>query len=215
MSSSQSRIPVHLKPRPGEPVMFQSAVLERLSKVPPVLVLLLYSPLIIAFLLYSIFESELGLPRIVVYFLLGLLFWTLFEWLFHRWVFHFSPRTNLGFRIQFLMHGVHHQYPRDEERLVMPVAVSGVVAVVMWFLFESLLGVRALAFYPGFVFGYLCYDMIHFSIHHFKVPLNPILRPIWLHHRDHHFKDPGRGFGVSTPLWDFVFEFLRAPGRRT
>ena len=87
MSASQSLIPDHLKPRPGKPVMFQSTVLERLSKVPPALVLLLYGPLIIAFLLYSIFESELGLPRIGVYFLLGLFFWTLFEWLFHRWVF--------------------------------------------------------------------------------------------------------------------------------
>ena len=185
--------------------MFESPLLERLSKVRPSLVLLLYVPVVVAFLIYAVLWLQLGLGRVALYFAAGVLFWTIFEWLFHRFVFHFQPNSELGFKIQFLIHGVHHQYPKDEERLVMPVAVSGLVAIAVWLLMEAVIGSPAYALFPGFVFGYLCYDMIHFSIHHFKTPRSPVLKTIWLHHLDHHYRDPGNGFGVSSPLWDWVF----------
>lgn len=185
--------------------MFESPLLERLSKIHPATVPLLYVPVIIAFIVYALAYAGLGVGQFLLLFASGLVFWSLFEYLFHRFFFHFQPASSFGYRLQFIVHGVHHQYPRDKERLVMPIGVSISIAVALWFVFEAVFGARAFGFFPGFVFGYLCYDMIHFSIHHFKLPANAVLKRVWLHHLDHHYRDPGKGFGVSSPLWDYVF----------
>src|SRR5438045_2986065 len=58
------------------------------------------------------------------------------------------------------------------------------------------------------VFGYVCYDMLHYATHHFAMK-----RGIWLwlkqYHLRHHFKDDHVGYGISSPLWDLVFRTTR------
>ena len=65
-----------------------------------------------------------GFPVIVVsgFFLLGVLLWTLLEYLIHRYIFHYEPKTGVGKRLHYIIHGVHHDYPNDGKRLVMPQA---------------------------------------------------------------------------------------------
>jgi len=203
MQAANARIPEHLMPQPGTAVMFEQGWLERLSKIRPGTVLAIYLPIVLVLAVYGL----LRLPpaTFVALLVAGLAFWTLFEYLFHRFVFHFSPRTDFGYRLQFIIHGVHHQFPHDKDRLVMPVSVSISVAMLLGVLFWAVLGALTPPFFAGFVLGYLAYDMVHYSIHHLPVPTNALGRLVWKSHLAHHFSDPTRSFGVSTPLWDFIF----------
>ena len=144
-------------------------------------------------------------------FVLGIAFWTLFEYFFHRYVFHFTPTGALQERISFLFHGVHHQYPNDKKRLVMPITLSLLIALLLFALFSAIFGNSVWAFWAGFMLGYLAYDMTHYSIHHFKHPKTPWLKNIWKAHIDHHFRDSNKGYGVSSPIWDHVFGTLQSP----
>ncbi len=136
-----ARIPEHMAPQRGEIRLFKNPVLERLSKISPVTVFAVYFPIIV-FFVWKSFAIGIPVGVFVVMFLAGLAFWTLFEYFFHRYVFHFSPKGELQKRISFLFHGVHHQYPNDKKRLVMPITLSLAIAVLLlsltWVLFGTL-----------------------------------------------------------------------------
>lgn len=55
-----------------------------------------------------------------------------------------------------------------------------------------------------FIVGYLCYDYTHYAVHHFDLQ-SSVGRYLKRHHMQRHFRDPNRNFGVSSPLWDWVF----------
>ena len=102
------------------------------------------------------------------------------------------------------MHGVHHDYPNDSKRLVLPPSVSIPLAVLFYFLFNALLGpALAAPFYAGFVTGYLVYDMIHYAVHHADIKSKWFIE-LKTHHLKHHFKDPDKGYGVSSKIWDKI-----------
>jgi 4-hydroxysphinganine ceramide fatty acyl 2-hydroxylase len=138
-------------------------------------------------------------------FVLGVFVWTLTEYLLHRFVFHYQPTSEFGKRIHFMTHGVHHDYPSDSKRLVMVPSVSIPLAALFYGLFLLISGpFYVLPFFAGFIFGYICYDEIHYATHH--APLKGGVG-LWLkhHHVLHHYRNPDRGYGVSSPLWDYVF----------
>jgi 4-hydroxysphinganine ceramide fatty acyl 2-hydroxylase len=188
--------------------MFESDFLEFFSHVHPVTPLVIYVP-VIGYMFYLAFWERRLAPLVVAgLFLFGFLFWTLLEYLIHRYAFHYEPKSGLGKRFHFMLHGVHHDYPNDASRLVMPPSVSIPLALVFYGIFLVLFGRYAPAPFAGLVFGYLCYDMIHYAIHHF-----PMNRGVWLwlkqYHLRHHYQDDHHGYGVSSPLWDFVFRTRR------
>ncbi len=197
------RIPEYMAPQQGDIRLFKNEFLERLSKISPITVLAVYLPIIV-FSVWKSFDVGVTSSSFAGLFFAGFIFWTLFEYIFHRFVFHFVPRGALQERISFLFHGVHHQYPNDKQRLVMPITLSLLIAVVLLLLFSALFGQLVWAFFAGFLFGYLAYDMIHYSIHHFKKPGPKWLGNIWKSHLDHHFRDSSKGYGVSSPLWDKI-----------
>lgn len=211
MKASQAeRIPDHMAPQKGDIRLFDNVLLERLSKISPVTVLAVYLPLILISAWKS-FDVGVSAGVFMATFLFGIVFWTLFEYIFHRYVFHFTPRGAFQERISFLFHGVHHQYPNDKKRLVMPITLSLAIAALLFLLFALLLNDLVWAFWTGFMLGYLSYDMMHYSIHHFKRPKTRLLKNIWKSHIDHHFRDSNKGYGVSSPLWDHVFGTLQKP----
>ena len=87
----------------------------------------------------------------------------------------------------------------------MPISVSIPLSLVLFWLFREVLGSLAWGFFSGFVCGYLIYDMVHYSIHHWTTTKSPVLRWIRHHHMAHHYKDTNKGFGVSSPFWDRIF----------
>lgn len=202
------RIPEHMAPQKGDIRLFENNLLERLSKISPVTVLAVYTPVII-FATWKSFSIGIPAGTFIALFLFGLAVWTLFEYLFHRFVFHFTPKGPVQERISFLFHGVHHQYPNDKKRLVMPISLSLIIGVALFLLSAPLFGDWMWAYSAGFAVGYLAYDMTHYSIHHFKPPNSRFFKAVWKSHLDHHFRDANKGYGVSSPVWDHVFRTVQ------
>jgi len=194
--------------------MFKSDFFEWFSRIHPATPFVAWLP-VIAFLLYRSHERHrLGLSATLGLFLLGLFTWTLSEYTLHRFVFHWVKDTPAGRRIHFVLHGVHHEYASDKDRLVMPLGASIPIASFFYAIFFLALG-RTLGepAFAGFLLGYLGYDGTHYAIHHFKQHTR-IGRYVRRHHMLHHHADNDGGFGVSTPLWDIVFGTMPRPKRR-
>ena len=184
--------------------MFENNLLEFFSHVHPTVPLMIYLP-VIAYMFYlGIWERGLALGAFAGFFFLGILAWTFVEYVIHRYAFHYEPKSAWGKRFHFMMHGVHHDYPNDSSRLVMPPSVSIPLAFIFYGLFSIVFGRYAPAAFAGLVFGYLCYDMIHYATHHFSMRAG-IWQRLKQYHLVHHYKDDHVGFGVSSPLWDCVF----------
>jgi dihydroceramide fatty acyl 2-hydroxylase len=151
-------------------------------------------------------------------FLFGWLLWTLLEYLLHRYVFHMAASTPEKRFRQFMAHGYHHEFPNDKYRLVAPPLMSWPLAVVVGGLFRLAFGPETwLMVFAGTCTGYIAYDWIHYYTHHFR-PRNPVGKWLKSYHLLHHFdENHGRKrYGVSSPLWDFVFGTylpLRKTGR--
>ena len=95
--------------------------------------------------------------------------------------------------------------PSDAKRLVLPPSVSIPLALGFYFLFKAILPANDIwGFFPGFILGYLFYDISHYAIHHFNFKGN-IWKTIKQHHMLHHYQDPNKGYGVSSPFWDKIF----------
>lgn len=184
--------------------MFKNDFLEALSRVHPSVPVIIYLPVILYVLYISVADYSLQFLTIIGLFIFGLFIWTITEYVLHRFVFHFKPKSQLGEKIHFIFHGVHHDYPSDSRRLVMPPSVSVPLALLFFFLFHNLIGsIYVYPFFAGFLTGYLFYDITHYAIHHFNMHSK-----FWLeiknHHMRHHYLDPNKGFGVSTPIWDMI-----------
>ncbi|MFA6234223.1 MAG: sterol desaturase family protein [Bacteroidota bacterium] len=185
--------------------MFQNDIVEFFSRAHWTVPLLVFIPIIVAFLVISFRHFGLQGATILTYVLYGLLFWTLTEYFLHRFVFHYQPKSERGRRIHWMFHGVHHDYPSDPLRLVMVPSISLPLSALFYFLFVTVLGNAAAApFTAGFLVGYLFYDTTHYAVHHFPIR-GRVFGRLREWHMRHHFQDPERGFGVSSPLWDFVF----------
>ena len=143
--------------------------------------------------------------------IIGLFLWTPAEYTLHRFLFHHKPTSPRQERIFFLFHGIHHAQPQVKTRLVMPLPVSVPAALIFWGLFHLIAGVLLGApqwvapLMSGFLAGYLAYDLTHYATHHFAMR-SGYARFLKRHHMQHHYKDPGTRFGVSSPLWDYVFQ---------
>jgi len=191
--------------------MFDSPLLDRLTRVHPVVPVAIYVPVIAALLVAG--AQRVGATTAAGLVLGGYAVWTLTEYWLHRVVFHFEPERGLGARAHWMIHGVHHDHPNDPMRLVMPPTASIPLALAFCGLFWAVLGGdHALAFGGGFLAGYLAYDMLHYAVHH-HTPRSGVGRRLRELHMRHHFQDDERGFGVSAPYWDRVFG--TAPRRRS
>jgi sterol desaturase/sphingolipid hydroxylase (fatty acid hydroxylase superfamily) len=189
--------------------MFENDFLERFSRIHPATPFVAWVPVILVLLWRSaVVRADVGVLSIAGLFVLGTLAWTLAEYVLHRYVFHWVNDTAWGKRVHFLLHGVHHDFPNDKDRLVMPLLTSVPFAVIFYTLYIGTMGVRAgEPFFAGFILGYLGYDGTHYAVHHFRQRTR-LGKWVRRHHMLHHHNDHEGGFGVSTPLWDLVFRTM-------
>ena len=155
--------------------IFESDFMEFFTYVYPAVPHIIFIP-VIGFALYWGYSHGMPAERMAVLFLAGMLLWTLTEYLVHRFVFHLGPvleeevreivaglepgepafarMTGLRQKHYFLAHGVHHDFPNDSKRLVMPPSLSIPLAIVFYaafyFIFAS---PTAPALFAGLVFG--------------------------------------------------------------
>jgi sterol desaturase/sphingolipid hydroxylase (fatty acid hydroxylase superfamily) len=195
--------------------MFENPILEWGSRVHPVVPPLIYLPVIGYLLIRAIGHENLSAAEVAGVFALGIVAWSLTEYVLHRFVFHLEPESRWGSQVHFVIHGVHHDFPHDPMRLVMPPSVSIPLAIGFWFLFRAVLGPAwALPAFAGFLLGYLVYDMAHYHMHHHRSK-NRLSLALRRYHYRHHFQQADRGFGVTSPLWDRVFRTSPLVRRRS
>lgn len=204
--------------------IFKNDVMEFFTHVHWTVPLVLYIPVVVAVLLVA--GRTLPVEEVGLYALAGVALWTVVEYFAHRFVFHAGPQIETEVReivgqlppgepaLQhmrtfrqkhyFIAHGVHHDFPNDTRRLVLPPSVSVPLAVGFFFLFRGLLGPGiGLAMYGGFVAGYVTYDTVHYAVHHFSLH-NAVMLYLKKHHYRHHYNDSTKDFGVTSPAWDVV-----------
>lgn len=188
----------------GQAKLFRSKSLEFLTKNNPLAIFILYIPIIIFLPYYAITYNDFSAIRLTTLLLSGLVFWTLTEYLLHRFAFHYEANTEWLKKLIYLFHGNHHEYPRDKERLLMPVIPSLIISSIFLSTFYLMMGNSAFVFYAGFMFGYLIYGSMHYAIHAWNPPFK-WMKPLWRNHHLHHYKHSNMGFGVSNTFWDYVF----------
>jgi len=196
-----------MKPNNKRSRDFKNPVLEKLSRTHISVPLTLFSIYSGALLYYSITYTDLSTVITGSLFALGLLAFTLTEYLMHRYVFHMDTNTELRKKIQYTSHGVHHEFPKDKTRLAMPPIVSVTLSTALLLLLRLVMGDLVFSFLPGFLMGYAGYLFVHYIIHSYQPPKN-VFKILWIHHGIHHFKNNEKAFGVSSPLWDYIFQTM-------
>ncbi len=199
-------------PVPGHPRFFKNNLAEAVTKTPWWVVPLLWLPLVAHQIFYkasfstsddsnSRNEVLLSSTSVLLFVLLGIVIWQGIEYSLHRFVFHLHPTTPCGIFLHFLVHGCHHKYPMDVERLVFPpIPASWIVAIVysIVYLFAPDPATAA-AVFGGIMLGYVSYDCMHYWMH------SGVLHgPLKVAHMRHHYVDSSRGYGISSPLFDFL-----------
>ncbi len=196
-----------------EPIrLFKSDILEFFTHIHPAVVLVLFVPVVVYFLLRALADWPPGeaITPVLAGYAGGIFIWTLAEYILHRFVFHFEPKQRWLQRAWYLIHGVHHEQPQCKTRLVMPPILSIPLAIFFYGLFHlvvaDLLGAPRWTgpLFAGFITGYLLYDMTHYATHHLGMGWG-FLKFLKRNHLLHHYKTPDERFGISSPIWDFVF----------
>lgn len=203
LPTNNSEVPIRL---------FKSDFLEFFTHISPVAVLIIWLPVAVYFMVSEIVNSggQTGWVVLAAGFFVGVILWTFTEYTLHRFLFHFEAKSEQAQKIFFLFHGVHHAQPQCKTRLVMPPAVSVplslVVYGIMYVLFALIFGLPHWLgpVMSGFTIGYLFYDLTHYATHHFGMRKG-IWKWLKRYHMQHHYKTPNARYGVSSPLWDYIF----------
>ena len=182
--------------------LFRSDLMERFTHTPPWMVPAIWLPVAALFTLWRPGAYT------VLTFALGMACWSPAEYLLHRFLFHWRPRTPRQERFIFMIHGIHHAQPMVKTRLVMPPAAAIPLAAIFYALFWLIIGLaigRPLwvgPFFGGFLAAYVVYDLLHYAFHHVRVP-GRYLHTQRRRHMRHHTAVT-RLFGVTSRLWDRV-----------
>jgi len=182
--------------------VFKNAFLEKwFAQAHPITPGIWFGP----FVLYGLYAGVVSLGWLALpLFALGLLIVSFIEYSLHRFLFHYMGEGQKGRLNHFLLHGYHHEFPNDPYRLVLPPIgiwpVAVVVGTIWWFVF----GAYFWPVFAGTCAGYIAYDWTHYYTHYFNPKSGP---GKWLkrYHMLHHHDSPNHRYGITSPLWDFVF----------
>ena len=153
-------------------------------------------------------EPERQLRELLWLFPSGVFAWTLLEYGLHRFVFHirFELRNPKIRQLINASHLNHHAAPRDPDKLLVQLtyglAVSVVLFAVLFLVSGSLFSTAGIL--SGIWAGFLYYEAVHYRVHLTSARSGFIARQRRVHFY-HHFTNRERCFGVTSPLWDYVF----------
>jgi sterol desaturase/sphingolipid hydroxylase (fatty acid hydroxylase superfamily) len=188
----------------GSERLFNNAILERLTRSHIAVPVSLFGLYAIGLLFWSVNNTTLSIALTIALFFVGLLVFTWVEYNIHRYLFHIPITTSAREKFQHTMHGVHHHHPKDKDRLAMPPLLSITLATILVIFFRTILGEYAFAFTSGFLAGYGSYLLVHYLVHIHRPPKN-LFRTLWINHSIHHYRDGEIIFGVSSPIWDYIY----------
>ncbi|HEV7892267.1 MAG TPA: sterol desaturase family protein [Pyrinomonadaceae bacterium] len=148
------------------------------------------------------FSAVPSLASLVV----GLLSWGLFEYSIHRWVLHREPPREGAGLPGNRTHLAHHADPNALDRLNVQLSESLPVCVVYFLAALALtFDFRAAVFaYDGLMLGYFFYEFLDYQAHH-GAARGRVVRYYRRYHLMHHHYDARVRFGVTSPLFDYIF----------
>ncbi len=192
----------------GHAQLFKNPFLESLTKSDVKSNAIVYGLTVLILVYVALFVINLSFTTFISLFAFALFFWTFAEYILHRFLFHWMSENKYAQRFHFIMHGNHHLYPKDTERILMPPVpglLLGSLLFGIFYIFFSIIGLPDFtwAFFPGFFLGYLLYSFFHYATHVVRPPKR--FKDLWNHHLLHHYKYPDQAFGVSNRIWDRVF----------
>lgn len=136
----------------------------------------------------------------------GLLSWGLIEYSIHRWVLHREPRVDSAGVPGNRTHLAHHADPNALDRLNVQLSESLPICVVYFLTAWALTGdLREAVFaYDGLMLGYFFYEYLDYQAHH-GAARGAVVRYFRRYHLLHHHYDARVRFGVTSPLFDYLF----------
>ncbi|KAI9296238.1 Inositolphosphorylceramide-B hydroxylase [Neoconidiobolus thromboides FSU 785] len=194
------------------PIFFSSPFLEMLTRTAWYVIPTFWLPVCFYFLLLSYNLNTAN--NIMGYcFIGGIFIFTLIEYSIHRFLFHLDdlvPDTPFFLFVHFLLHGVHHYIPMDRMRLVLPPVLGVALGLPLYKIVSLILNDSSLdgirfALLSGGVFGYICYDLVHYYVHHGHIFFN-YFKEMKSYHMAHHHSNYQVGFGITSKVWDYVFD---------
>ncbi|HDR7685619.1 sterol desaturase family protein [Bacillus toyonensis] len=142
--------------------------------------------------------------------LFGIVFYTLNKYMTHRFLFHLKPPKNV-FLLKMLrrLHYDHHVYPDDLKLLFLPVWFSvpsfTIYLLISYGITKSV--TVTLSFGIGMIIMLLVYEWKHYIAHK---PIRPVTKfGRWLKNSIYYTIIKTKSFGVSNPVFDFIFGTLK------
>jgi dihydroceramide fatty acyl 2-hydroxylase len=147
-----------------------------------------------------------SLTSILLLCLTGVLSWGLIEYSLHRLVFHFDAQSEKGRNFVYRMHLYHHANPKTMDDLFASLWLSLPLALCYCLLALALTrSWQAVVYlYIGLTAGYFSYEFLHYQAHH-RAPRLRVFRYLKTYHLLHHHQSSALRFGVTSPLFDYLF----------
>jgi sterol desaturase/sphingolipid hydroxylase (fatty acid hydroxylase superfamily) len=144
---------------------------------------------------------------VIVAAILGVLTWTLLEYLIHRWMGHDRRFRKSPFGVEHVRHHIEGNYFAPTWKKLIAAALFAGIALGPAL---ALGGMAGLGYVAGLVAAYGAYEILH-RREHTHAGIGPYGRWARRHHFHHHFVDGRRNHGVTTPIWDVVFGTYERP----
>lgn len=145
----------------------------------------------------------------------GIAIWTLLEYIFHRFLLHAEFRNRTLREFVNASHLRHHAAPRDREQILVQLPFGLITSAAIYALLYAITrdNFKASGIISGIWAGFLYYEAVHYRVH-VSLSHSPLLQQQRKAHFYHHFSDSEKCFGVTSPLWDYIFGTIRRDVRQ-
>ena len=167
---------------------------------------LLFGPIVLLLVGISLNLQARTWMTVVLAIAVGVFYWTLIEYVLHRFIFHLVQVKEPWKTMASGLHMDHHRDTEVKELIIAPPVVSMLFSSVIFLsLWAATLDYKlAMLILAGVFIGYILYEWAHYGAHQYQAK-NAAFKYLKRYHLQHHFKHPNGSFGVTTPMWDYVF----------
>lgn len=146
----------------------------------------------------------------LLYFVIGVCLWPALEYGLHSGLGHLFLRGKTAFSREHLRHHAEKDFFAPTTKKI---ALAIPVFALVLGLFTLISGfANAAALTLGFALMYTTYEVIHRRAHTHG-PTGTYSRWVRRNHFSHHFQNPRKNHGVTTPFFDYVFGTHVTPGK--
>lgn len=137
---------------------------------------------------------------VIVAFIAGAVTWSFLEYALHNWVGHVSKGKNEFSREHLRHHAQKDYFAPRLKKLLTAMPVLAFAALLSSFVVGASIGI---AYTLGIGLAWLGYEVLHYRLHK-ESPTGPMGRFLRRHHFAHHFQNPWKNHGVTSPFWDLI-----------